>query len=68
MGRRTRQAALEVLVSFEPARIAAECLVRAYECVLPIRRRLPRVDTQKDTNRHAVGAEGRRAGQRSEHG
>jgi hypothetical protein len=33
MGRRERKAALEVLVSFEPARIAAECLAGAYERV-----------------------------------
>ena len=68
MGRRARRAALEVLVSFEPARIAAECLARAYECVLPIHRRPPRVDARKDANHRSVDAEGRRAGQRSEHG
>jgi hypothetical protein len=67
MGRRARKAALEVQVSFEPARIAAECLVRAYERVLPIHRRLSRVDAHKDANR-SVAAEGRRTGQRSEHG
>ena len=44
MGRRAKQAALEVLVSFEPARIAAECLARAYKRVLPIHRRPARPD------------------------
>ena len=68
MGRRERKAALEVLVSFEPARIAAECLAHAYECVLPIHRRLSRVDAHKDANHRSVAAEDRRAGQRSEHG
>jgi hypothetical protein len=68
MGRRARKAALEVLVSFEPARIAAECLARAYERVLPIHRRPPRVDAHKDTKHRSVTAEDRRAGQRSEHG
>jgi hypothetical protein len=68
MGRRARQATLEVLVSFEPARIAAECLARAYERVLPIHRRPPRVDAHKDANHRAVGAGGQRAGQRNEHG
>jgi hypothetical protein len=68
MGRRERKAALEVLVSFEPARIAAECLAGAYERVLPIHRRPPRVDAHKDANHRSVVAEDRRAGQRSEHG
>jgi hypothetical protein len=68
MGRRARKAALEVLVSFEPARIAAECLAGAYERVLPIHRRPPRVDADKDANHRPAAAEDRRAGQRSEHG
>jgi hypothetical protein len=68
MGRRAKQAALEVLVCFEPARIAAECLTRAYELVLPIRRRPTRSDGHEDAPRRAVGAEDRRASQRSEHG
>lgn len=68
MGRRARKAALEVLVSFEPARIAEECLARAYERVLPIHRHPPRVDAHKDANHRAVDAEGRRVRQRNEHG
>lgn len=68
MGRRAKKAALEVLVSFEPARIAAECLARAYELTLPIRRRPTRSDGHADAIRRAVGAKDRRAGQRSEHG
>ena len=68
MGRRARKAALEVLVSFEPARIAAECLAHAYERVLPIHRRPSRVDAHKDANHRSVAVEDRRAGQRSEHG
>lgn len=68
MGRSARKAALEVLVSFEPARFAAECLARAYERVLPIHRRPPRVDAHKDANPRSVAAADRRADQRSEHG
>ncbi len=68
MGRRARRAALEVLVSYEPARIAAECLAGAYERVLPIHRRPPRVEAHKEANHRSVAAEDRRAGQRSEHG
>lgn len=64
MGRRTKQAVLEVLVSFEPARIAAECLARAYERVLPIHRRPARPNGHQDANRRAAGAEGRRVGLR----
>lgn len=68
MGRRARKAALDVLVSFEPARIAAECLAGAYERILPIHRRPPRVDAHKDANHRSVSAADRRAGPRSEHG
>jgi len=68
MGRRARKAASEVLVFFEPARIAAECLARAYERVLPIHHRPPRADTHKDANHRAVDAGDRRARRRSEHG
>ena len=66
MGRRAKQSAVQVLVSFEPVRIAAECLARAYERVLPIHRRPARSDDHKDGNRRA--AKSRLAGQRSEHG
>ena len=62
MGRRARKAASDVLVFFEPARIAAECLARAYERVLPIHHRPPRADTHKDANHRAVDAEDRRHG------
>ena len=62
MGRRAKQAALEVLVSFEPARIAAECLARAYERVLPIHRRPARVRRPQGRKSQGSGAEGRRAG------
>ena len=58
MGRRAKQAALEVLVSFEPARIAAECLARAYELVLPIHRRQTRSDRHEDATRRAVAVVG----------
>jgi hypothetical protein len=68
MGRRAKQAALEVLASFEPARIAAECLARAYELILPTCRRPTRSDGHEDATRMAMGAEDRRAGRRSEHG
>jgi hypothetical protein len=68
MGRRAKQAALQVLASFEPARIAAECLARAYERVLPIHRRPARSDDHRDANRGADGAKDRLAGQRGEHG
>ena len=53
MGRRAKQSAVQVLVSFEPVRIAAECLARAYERVLPIHRRPARSDDHKDGNRRA---------------
>jgi len=68
MGRRAKHAALEVLVSFEPARIAAECLARAYELILPIRRRPTRSDGHEDAIRRAVGSRDQRARQRGEHG
>ena len=66
IGRRAKKAALEVLVSFEPVRIAAECLARAYERVLPIhRRRPPRVDAHKRRkSAKSMAAADRRAGQR----
>lgn len=68
MGRRAKRAMLEVLVSFEPARIAAECLARAYERVFPIQRRPARSDGYEGASRRAAAAKGRRTGQGSEHG
>jgi len=67
MGRRTQRAKLGVLVSFEPARIAPECLARAYEHVLPIQRRRAGPDSREEVN-HGAAGKLRQAGQRSEHG
>lgn len=69
MRRRAQRAKPDVLVSFEPARIAPECLARAYEHVLPIQRqrRHARSDAREEANHGAAGKR-RQAGQRSEHG
>ena len=43
MARRNRHIELEIRVSFEAARIASQCLAEAYERLVPIPRRLPRL-------------------------
>jgi hypothetical protein len=68
MGRRTKRAALEVLVSFEPARIAPQCLVQAYERILPVQRRSARPNGREDEYRRATAAKSRGTRRGSEHG
>ena len=68
MPRRKNQAALEVQVSFEPARIAPQCLVHAYERVLPVQRRPTRLGASTDARRGETNANGQRASRGSEHG
>jgi len=68
MARRTKRAALKVRVSFEPAWIAAQCLVLAYERALPVQRRATQPERRTDGCRGATVAKSRRVGQGSEHG
>ncbi len=68
MARRTKQAALGVRTSFEPARIAPQCLVQAYERALPVQRRPTRPSARADTCRGEVGAKGQRVRGGNEHG
>lgn len=68
MARRTKQAVLEVRVSFEPARIAPQCLVQAYERALPVQRRATQPERRADGCRGATAATSQRARQGSEHG
>lgn len=67
MARRTKRAVLEVRVSFEPARIALECLIQAYERVLPVQRRPTRPETRLDAHQGEAAAKRRRIGQGSDH-
>ena len=43
MGRRGRPPELQISSAFEATRIAAQCLAEAYEWLVPIPRRLPRL-------------------------
>ena len=49
MARRKGNAELQVRVSFEASRTAAECLVAAYERLVPILRRQLRPDMRRDS-------------------
>lgn len=68
MARRTKRAVLEVRVSFEPARIAPQCLVQAYERALPVQRRAIQAERRADACRGARAATSRRTGRGSDHG
>ena len=67
MVRRTKQAALEVRVSFEPARIARQCLIQAYERVLPVLRRPTRPEPCQGACQGQAAGRSRRAGRGREH-
>ena len=58
MKRRERRPELQISRAFEATRIAAQCLAEAYERLVPIPRRLPRVPVDRSTA-------GAMAGQRS---
>jgi hypothetical protein len=66
MARRSKQAALEVRASFEPARIAAQCLIEAYERALPVQRRPTRSGFRQGPGQEEAAAKPPRA-QGSEH-
>ena len=68
MARRTKRAVLAVRVSFEPARIASQCLVQAYERALPVQRRAVQAERRADGCRGATVATSPRVQQGSEHG
>lgn len=66
MARRSKQAALEVRVSFEPARIAAQCLIEAYKRALPVQRRPAGSGFRQDRGQEEAAAKHLRS-QGSEH-
>ena len=48
MGRRGRPPELQIRSAFEATRTAAQCLAEAYERLVPIPRRLPRLAATRD--------------------
>jgi hypothetical protein len=67
MGRRERRPELQISRAFEATRIAAQCLTGAYERLVPIRRRLPRVPVDRSPAA-AVAANARLRPRNAEHG
>jgi len=66
MGRRERRPELQISRAFEATRIAAQCLAGAYERLVPIPRRLPRVPVDRSSG--AVAANAHPRPRSAEHG
>ena len=66
MGRRERRPELQISRAFETTRIAAQCLAGAYERLVPIPRRLPRVPVDRSSG--AVAANAHPRPRSAEHG
>lgn len=67
MRRRERRPELQISRAFEATRIAAQCLAEAYERLVPIPRRLPRVPVNRSTA-GAVAANAHPRPRNAEHG
>ena len=59
--REKNQPELAVRVSFETTRLSAQCLIEAYECLAPSRRRALQKATRADEARDEPGREGKHA-------
>ena len=68
MARRSKPAELEMRVSFEATRIAPQCLAEAYECLVPIPRRLTRPTEHHGVPPRAPAVTSRAGWRRAEHG
>ncbi len=59
MERRERRSELQISRAFEATRIAAQCLAEAYERLVPIPRRLPRVPVDRSPRAAVANAQPR---------